>query len=83
MLESAAHLLELILFELLLFSGFWFFIGALDDFCVDLIWLCRRGYRHLLYYRHNKADNRQCAITRQKSRAFGDIYSQLARSWGH
>jgi bacteriophage N4 adsorption protein B len=54
MLELSAHLLELIFFELLLFSGFWFLIGALDDFFVDLIWLCRRGYRHLLYYRHSK-----------------------------
>lgn len=37
--------------ELLLFSAIWLLIGALDDICVDLIWLGRRLFRHFAYYR--------------------------------
>ncbi len=42
-LEFAAH-------ELLLFSALWFLIGAIDDLCVDLIWLFRAGYRRVRFY---------------------------------
>ncbi len=37
--------------ELILFSIFWFLIGALDDFIVDVIWLVRTSYRRLTRYR--------------------------------
>ncbi len=37
--------------ELLLFSAFWLLIGAVDDFCIDIIWAARRAYRHFRYYR--------------------------------
>lgn len=36
--------------ELLLFSGIWLLIGAIDDLLVDLIWICRRLYRRFTYY---------------------------------
>jgi bacteriophage N4 adsorption protein B len=37
--------------ELLLFSAFWFFVGAADDVLVDLIWMVRALYRRLTVYR--------------------------------
>jgi adsorption protein B len=37
--------------ELLLFSAAWLLLGAIDDLCIDLIWLCRRCYRRFTYYR--------------------------------
>ena len=46
--------LELLLHELLLFSAIWFLIGALDDLLIDLIWVVRRAYRRLRYYRREK-----------------------------
>jgi bacteriophage N4 adsorption protein B len=37
--------------ELLLFSAIWLLIGAVDDLCIDLIWIGRRAYRRFRYYR--------------------------------
>lgn len=37
--------------ELLLFSAIWLLLGAIDDLCVDLIWIGRRVYRQFAYYR--------------------------------
>jgi bacteriophage N4 adsorption protein B len=48
-----ASQIEWLFFELLLFSGFWFLIGALDDFLVDIIWIARRIFRRLVYYRRS------------------------------
>jgi bacteriophage N4 adsorption protein B len=48
---AAALWIEFILAELLLFSGVWFFIGAIDDICVDFFWAVRRLYRRFRYYR--------------------------------
>ena len=50
----AFNWLELLLHELLLFSAIWFLIGALDDLLIDLIWVVRRAYRRLRYYRREK-----------------------------
>jgi bacteriophage N4 adsorption protein B len=41
---------DTVLAELLIFCGFWFLIGAIDDFCVDLIWIVRAVYRRARYY---------------------------------
>jgi bacteriophage N4 adsorption protein B len=46
--------LEFFLHELLLFTAIWFLIGAIDDFCIDLIWIGRRIYRRFRYYRFSK-----------------------------
>ena len=46
-LEEAQH-------ELLLFSGVWFLIGAIDDLLVDLAWFVRRIYRRIKYYRFDR-----------------------------
>jgi bacteriophage N4 adsorption protein B len=40
--------------ELLLFSAVWFLIGAIDDLCVDGIWIVRHFYRKIRYYRKQK-----------------------------
>ncbi|MEQ1538617.1 MAG: glycosyl transferase family protein [Sphingorhabdus sp.] len=37
--------------ELLLFGGFWFLVGGLDDLVVDVIWGGRAGWRWLTRYR--------------------------------
>ncbi len=37
--------------ELLLFGGFWFLVGGVDDLVVDLIWGGRAGWRWLTRYR--------------------------------
>jgi bacteriophage N4 adsorption protein B len=37
--------------ELLLFSGFWFLVGGIDDLAVDLAWLVRTAWRRLTRYR--------------------------------
>jgi bacteriophage N4 adsorption protein B len=42
--------IELVQRELLLFSAAWLLIGALDDLCIDLIWIGRRLYRRQAYY---------------------------------
>lgn len=39
--------------ELLLFSAFWFLIGAIDDFLVDIFWFVRKGYRYIRFYRRS------------------------------
>ena len=38
-IRSAVAMLQIAEQELLLFAAFWFLVGALDDFCVDLVWL--------------------------------------------
>jgi bacteriophage N4 adsorption protein B len=38
--------------ELLLFSGFWFLVGGLDDIMIDLIWGARAVWRRATRYRH-------------------------------
>ncbi len=37
--------------ELLLFSATWFLIGAIDELGVDTIWIIRRIYRQIYFYR--------------------------------
>jgi bacteriophage N4 adsorption protein B len=44
-------IIELVQRELLLFSAIWLLIGAVDDLCVDVIWIGRRIYRRQAYYR--------------------------------
>lgn len=41
--------------ELLLFGGFWFLVGGVDDLVIDLIWGGRAGWRWLTRYRHTPA----------------------------
>lgn len=44
-------IIELVQRELLLFSAIWLLIGAIDDICVDAIWIGRRIYRRRAYYK--------------------------------
>jgi bacteriophage N4 adsorption protein B len=46
--------IELVQRELLLFSAVWLLIGALDDLCIDLIWIGRWLYRRSTYYRSQR-----------------------------
>jgi bacteriophage N4 adsorption protein B len=44
--------LEAVQRELFLFSAVWILIGAVDDLCVDMIWIVRFMYRRLTFYRY-------------------------------
>ncbi len=50
MIEAVIFVADAMLLELLMFCGFWFLIGALDDFAVDVIWIIRWIYRRFRYY---------------------------------
>ena len=50
-MSVAFWIIELAQRELLLFSAVWLMIGALDDLCIDLIWIGRWLYRRAVYYR--------------------------------
>jgi bacteriophage N4 adsorption protein B len=50
-MKAFFYTLEMLQHELLLFSAFWLLIGAVDDLCIDLIWIVRRVYRRIVYYR--------------------------------
>ncbi len=45
------EIIELVQRELLLFSAVWLLVGAVDDLCIDVIWIARRSYRRSAYYR--------------------------------
>jgi adsorption protein B len=49
-MDGVFNWLEFAANELLLFSALWFLIGAIDDVCVDIIWLVRTGYRWIRFY---------------------------------
>jgi bacteriophage N4 adsorption protein B len=80
--------------ELLLFSALWFLIGAIDDFCVDLIWLLRAVYRRQRYYRKNppiridqlKAPETQGLLavfvaTWQEAAVIGQMLGRCSAAW--
>ena len=46
--------IELAQRELLLFSAVWLLVGAVDDLCIDLIWIGRWLYRRQAYYRSQR-----------------------------
>lgn len=50
MIDQIFKTIELMQHELLLFSAVWLLIGALDDLCIDLIWIVRWGYRRVTIY---------------------------------
>jgi bacteriophage N4 adsorption protein B len=47
-------IIELVQRELLLFGAIWLLIGAVDDLCVDFIWIGRRAYRRQAYYQSHR-----------------------------
>jgi adsorption protein B len=50
-MDQIFAVLETMQRELLLFSAIWLLLGAIDDLCIDLIWICRHIYRKFAYYR--------------------------------
>jgi adsorption protein B len=44
--------LETVQHELFLFSAIWILISAIDDLCVDIIWIARHVYQRLTLYRY-------------------------------
>ena len=51
MINSVFYTLEVVQHELLLFCAVWLLIGAIDDLCIDLIWIARWIYRRMTFYR--------------------------------
>ncbi len=50
-MNDLLNLSHAFLIELLIFSGFWFLVGAIDDLVIDVIWFFRKIYRKLRFYR--------------------------------
>ncbi|MEE9433233.1 MAG: glycosyl transferase family protein [Sphingorhabdus sp.] len=50
-MNELLSLLNVALVELLIFSAFWFLLGAIDDLLIDLFWTTRKIYRKIRYYR--------------------------------
>ena len=82
--------------ELLLFGGFWFLIGGIDDLVVDLIWGGRTGWRWLTRYRHTPpmraeelpapVDNSPLVIfipVWQEAGVIGRMLGNCTESWQH
>ncbi len=49
-MTAAVDWIAVVQSELLMFSAFWFLIGALDDLCIDIIWILRQLYRRAAFY---------------------------------
>lgn len=65
--------------ELLLFGGFWFLIGGLDDLLVDLIWGGRTGWRWFTRYRHTppmRADQLPAPLTNSPLAIFVPVWQE-------
>ena len=65
--------------ELLLFGGFWFLIGGVDDLVVDLIWGGRVGWRWLTRYRHTppmRADQLPLPLTNSPLAIFVPVWQE-------
>ncbi|MEP7350985.1 MAG: glycosyl transferase family protein [Sphingorhabdus sp.] len=94
MIGEVLTALELMYRELLLFGGFWLLIGAIDDLCIDVIWLVRRIYRHFVYYRsqaplraHELSAARRSGLlavfipTWREANVIGAMLEQCERNW--
>ena len=52
MSKQILQAVELVQHELLLFSAVWLLVGAVDDLCIDLIWIARWAFRRMTVYRN-------------------------------
>ena len=81
-------------YELFLFSAFWILIGAIDDLCVDVIWIgryiCRRLHlcRHVLPLTVNQladpVDHKRLAVfvpAWREADVIGDMLQNCMRQW--
>lgn len=81
-------------YELFLFSAFWILIGAIDDLCVDVIWIgryiCRRLHlcRHALPLTVNQladpVDHKRLAVfvpAWREADVIGDMLKNCIRQW--
>ncbi len=67
--------------ELLLFGGFWFLVGGVDDLVVDLIWGGRSGWRWLTRYRLNpamRADQLPAPLTASPLAIFVPVWQEAS-----
>ena len=51
MINDVLAATELFYHELLFFGAVWLLVGAIDDLGIDIIWIFRRLYRRIVYYR--------------------------------
>ena len=86
--------LEMVQHELFLFSAVWILIGAIDDLCVDIIWITRHIYRRLTFYRHpllrmvdqldDPVDHKRMAVfvpAWAEAGVIGDMLQNCTRKW--
>jgi adsorption protein B len=86
--------LEMVQRELFLFSAVWILISAIDDLCVDIIWIARHIYRRLTFYRHalprmvdqldDPVDHKRMAVfvpAWAEAGVIGDMLQNCTRKW--
>ncbi|MBJ7526753.1 MAG: glycosyl transferase family protein, partial [Sphingomonadaceae bacterium] len=86
--------LEILQHELFLFSAVWILISAIDDLCVDIIWIARGVYRRLTFYRHalprevsqlaDPVDHNRLAVfvpAWGEAEVIGDMLQNCTRQW--
>jgi adsorption protein B len=80
--------------ELFLFSAIWILISAIDDLCVDIIWIARHVYRRLTFYRYalprevgklaDPVDHKRLAVfvpAWGEAGVIGDMLQNCTRKW--
>jgi len=80
--------------ELFLFSAVWILISAIDDLCVDIIWIARVAYRRLTFYRYalprevgklaDPVDHKRLAVfvpAWREAGVIGDMLQNCTRKW--
>lgn len=86
--------LEILQRELFLFSAVWILISAIDDLCVDIIWIARHIYRRLTSRQHalprevaqlaNPDDHKRLAVfvpAWKEAAVIGDMLQNCTRKW--
>lgn len=86
--------LEILQRELFLFSAVWILISAIDDLCVDIIWIARHIYRRLTFYRYalprevdqlaDPHDHKRLAVfvpAWKEADVIGDMLQNCTRKW--
>ena len=80
--------------ELFLFSAVWILISAIDDLCIDIIWIVRHFYHRLTFYRYalprtvmqlfDPHDNKRFAVfvpAWGEAEVIGEMLHNCTRQW--
>ncbi len=88
------HFLEALQRELFLFSAVWILINAINDLCIDIIWIIRHIYHGLTFYRYapprfveqlvEPHDHKRLAVSVPawgEADVIGDMLQNCTRQW--